>query len=495
MECMHPDESAGEGDTDNPPRADSRPLAASEWTVDQVCAWSQDEIALSDSCVDILRSQCIDGRALLELSPREIREQLGFPLGMEKRLIRERAGLHAAKKTDDATNGFTLSYTLPDDVHQDSCASCLKSNTAPLRQTFSWHDTVLPRVLQRPFLWIAFVISVLSVAFRIHREQRQDQEPSHFADDVLYMSKTVSLLHWAMIFYMSFYSGVGHKRWWANWECTQVAYGRINDLNVLVPAYMKDTPKLGSDVLRFVNAYHHIVYFDTHRHPVEYALTVCVQRCLLTKKEAEELMSQNGSKGMRVLIWASQTVAASGIDAHSAAQLNEMIVLLRRYMAYIWSWDDQMLPFAYTHAMNLFILVVLVWKSCLCGFDAPAVLGHDDRVLSARVALILGTNFMWTFAILVLREVSHIIADPFSSSMNGINSERYLDLHVAGTSKLVANNLGHPVDPSQDPGFASMATKAPDLWTFKERPLRDTKYLYSSRSVALRLKNPALAGL
>merc|ERR1719382_1900540 len=106
------------------------------------------------------------------------------------------------------------------------------------------------------------------------------------------MSQTLSLLHWAMIFYLSFYTSSAMTRWMADWTCTQTAYGRINDLNVLVPAYMGNFPKAASDVLRFVNAYHHIVYFDTLGHPVEYALQVCIRRHLLTEQEALLLKSQ-----------------------------------------------------------------------------------------------------------------------------------------------------------------------------------------------------------
>ena len=54
--------------------------------------------------------------------------------------------------------------------------------------------------------------------------------------------------------------------------------------------------------------------------------------------------------------------------------------------------------------------------------------------------------------------VSHMMADPFSAYKNGINAESYLDLQVAGTARLIHDNEAHPVDSTQDPKFAMMAT-------------------------------------
>ena len=220
-----------------------------------------------------------------------------------------------------------------------------------------------------------------------------------------------------------------------------------------------------------------------------------MQRRLLTTKEVADLDSQVGgcSKGMRCLIWATQTIAASGATETQIKHLNEQVVLLRRSLAYIWSWDDQMLPFAYVHAMNVFILIVMSWKSLLSGFDAPAVLHGDYKAVWGF--LIVLTNFVWAFAILVLREVSHVIADPFSHSKNGINIERYLDLHVSGTSALLANHEQHPVDPTQDPNFSSMATTDKATWRFQERPTRDVTYLHATRKLALRLKSTSREAL
>ena len=93
---------------------------------------------------------------------------------------------------------------------------------------------------------------------------------------------------------------------------------------------------------------------------------------------------------------------------------------------------------------------MLTAKSCLSGFDyGAAMLDDEGRAEPLRVALVVVTNFGYVLVILILREVSHCIADPFSAYRNGINAEKYLDLLVAGTSKLIKDNKALPVDGKQ----------------------------------------------
>ena len=99
----------------------------------------------------------------------------------------------------------------------------------------------------------------------------------------------------------------------------------------------ESAPKLASDVLRLLNAYHHLQYFATHGFVDEYALQVCIQRHLLTKKEAADLRGQSCSKGMRVLVWASQAVVASGLNETHTMQITNRILDLRGAFATIWS--------------------------------------------------------------------------------------------------------------------------------------------------------------
>ena len=147
---------------------------------------------------------------------------------------------------------------------------------SPLWQVFQWQDTVFPNVLLRPLLWLSVLTSVISVVARCAAERDEGIiDGTTFEPIMKVMTESLKMLNWAMVFYMGFYNSVGYSRWMANWECTQVGYGRINDLNVLVPAYMQAKPKLAADVLRFVNAYHHFIYIvATAGHPKEYALPV-----------------------------------------------------------------------------------------------------------------------------------------------------------------------------------------------------------------------------
>jgi predicted membrane chloride channel (bestrophin family) len=365
--------------------------------------------------------------------------------------------------------------------------------------SFNLRDSVIPNVLKRPLLWVSLVFSLVSALIRCQAEKDDEYEVtdpvSPFAAEVAIMSNTISMLNFAMVFFMGFYNSVCYSRWMANWKHTQIGFGRINDLNVLVPAYMKDQPKFGADVLRFVNAYHHFQYVSSIMgQPEDYSLQLCIQRHLLTTAEADNLRTATGSKSMRCLIWAAQSITASGIDTHYATQLNELVLLLRRQFAMIWSYDDQMLPFAYTHAVNFFVLIVVLAKSSISGFDyAGMMLGDDGNVQVEKLLMLMGTNFVYVFAILMLREVSQQIADPFSAYKDGIKAERYLDLCVAGTSALVADNVTHAVDPKQDPRFAAMAKADKDSWEFKPRPARDIKYMRMTRPRTLRRKKPPAA--
>ena len=94
----------------------------------------------------------------------------------------------------------------------------------------------------------------------------------------------------------------------------------------------------------------------------------------------------------------------------------------------------------------------------------------------------------------MLREVPTIIADPFSSSKNGVNSEFYLDFSLAYTSKLVKHNDTRR-DETQDPSFATMADVDAELWEFKQRDRRDVEYLRYDRHQGLRLARPDSLGV
>jgi len=354
----------------------------------------------------------------------------------------------------------------------------IKKSANAFRQTFETTDAAWVNVFYRPLLHISWVTACLSLLIR--RQVELDKGPegaTQLMSDYSFLNGIMSKLYSASIFYLAFYNSVGYSRWMANWVCTQTGYGRINDLNILVPAFMAHTPKLATDVLRFVNAYHHLTYFDILKHPVDESLEICVDRQLLTAEEVEVLKSQTCSKGMRILIWATQTIKnAPGLDSEERVQLNEMIVLLRRNMAYLWSYDDQLLPFAYVSSMNLLVFLVVLGTSFIVGLQGPNLLDKDESLDWGKVVVVVLANTFWCFFLLLLREVTILLADPWSAGRNGINAERYMDLLTAGTAKLVAYN-NKPVDGKEDPHFVEMATKDGEEWMFVQRRKRDTSYL------------------
>ena len=485
------------------PKEPSEPTPTAEWTVEAVCDWAS-AAGLHGPCVKSLRTECIDGAALLELSETDMQEHLKLPLGTRKQLVRERAKLptlpragdgngKAADNRDGEVEDIPNVPNVPEFRPEETCGDKCCRHAKSMRNVFFWYDTAFPKVFKSPELYVAITLSVISVWVRATKFEGGD-DGGRLEAIVAPLSDTLSLLHWAMVFYMGFYNSQVYKRWDTNWYLTQVALGRINDLNVLVPSYMSESPKLAADVLRFVNAFHHLQYFDTHGLPAEYALQVCITRRLLTKKEVADLRSQSCSKGLRVLVWTSQTVLSSGINPMLTSQINDRILGLRSSFAAIWSFNDQLLPFAYPHAMKFFILLVILWKSSLSGFQGSGVLNDDSRIDWVRTVLIVSSNSLWAFAILMLREVPHIIADPWSSSKNGVNSEYYLDFSVAYTSKLVKHNAARR-DASQDPSFATMADVDAKLWEFKQRERRDVRYLRYDRYSGLRLACPDSLGV
>ena len=74
-----------------------------------------------------------------------------------------------------------------------------------------------------------------------------------------------------------------------------------------------------------------------------------------------------------------------------------------------------------------------------------------------------------------------------------VGDAEHLDLHVAGTSKLAADNATHAVDVKQDPRFAEISKADKDSWEFKPRPVRDIKYMRMTRPRTLRRKKPPAA--
>ena len=79
---------------------DGRTLA--DYNVPQVGAWAS-QIGLPTACVAALNDALVDGAALVELTADEIRDELGFPLGPRKLLLRELAKTVAPPEAPPAT--------------------------------------------------------------------------------------------------------------------------------------------------------------------------------------------------------------------------------------------------------------------------------------------------------------------------------------------------------------------------------------------------------
>ena len=90
----------------------------------------------------------------------------------------------------------------------------------------------------------------------------------------------------------------------------QVAYGRINDLNLLAPAYMNKPENKGQRdrIIRYTNAYHHLVYLEQGGLEREDILALLEKRHLLTPVESKTLVQMKCSIGMRLLIWTTQVL-------------------------------------------------------------------------------------------------------------------------------------------------------------------------------------------
>ena len=91
-----PEPSTGRHATHDAPLPSTDPVAM--WTIEQVCAWAA-AIGLPETpCIASLRSGRVDGAALLEIDSDEMRDELQFPIGERKRLLRHVARLLATER-------------------------------------------------------------------------------------------------------------------------------------------------------------------------------------------------------------------------------------------------------------------------------------------------------------------------------------------------------------------------------------------------------------
>jgi hypothetical protein len=113
---------------------------------------------------------------------------------------------------------------------------------------------------------------------------------------------------------LGFYNASLWARYDEQWKCCLRASARLSDLNVLVGAYLADADDR-NDVMRFANAYHHLVYMAQGGANEAVALGVCQSRRMLSSAETAILREQSCDSAERVLTWAAQRVKFAA-DAH-----------------------------------------------------------------------------------------------------------------------------------------------------------------------------------
>lgn len=289
---------------------------------------------------------------------------------------------------------------------------------------FAWSDTVWKKTLTSIELYL---IMAIYVGCLVYRELNPD-DVSELSNSV---KSTIANLSTALIFLLTFLISQSYNRYDSIWQCTQTAYGRVNDLNVLLPAYMDENPAARDTVIRLVNAYHQTVYMANAGVQKDDICRILKAELLITFEECDKLIKQDCSTQMRILIWATQIVKRSGINPYYVCQINEYIIMLRRNLAYLWSYDDQPVPFMYYHIVNVMVIVVLILQSISNGSGQP--ISEDESAMHLKITSLLA-QALYVCVVIALRELAISFFDPFNEGE--IPATRYMRLLVSGSSKL-----------------------------------------------------------
>ena len=327
----------------------------------------------------------------------------------------------------------------------------------PFLNLFCFHETVLPGVFRRIdlYLYILFYLIVLLIRTQLqHPDQTVILRESEFSHSLL------TALTSGMTFYLGFYNSSIWTRFDDQWKNTMVAASRIADLNILLGTYVEDQ-KVRTDVMRFVNVYHHLVYLDQGGVSVSDALKLVVLRRLLTNTEAERLGKMTCDIGERLLVWASSRVQnerPQGLEPVMRKHLIDLILVIRRNASFIRAYDAQPIPFVYYHFMNLLVTIVLA----VTAVDSATQTAITDSSLSSEgsvrilyPALLYHTflHTVYTMSILGMRELTIMLSDPFAHGRNAIPTSRYMDSVLVKTSMHAKENAVDAMDITQDPGF------------------------------------------
>ena len=283
--------------------------------------------------------------------------------------------------------------------------------------------------------------------------------------DARFLAPIVGNLYSFMVFSLTFYTGSILSRYWAQWDCTQAAWGRMDDIDSIGAAYLMHDVPAHNTIKRICHAFQIVKYLEgVAAISKKETLAICVQRQLLTAAEQKELLLQDNSTPRRLIIWAMQTIEATNIDTFKQRHLVELVSKLRIALDTLWSFDDTPIPFVYYHLMNLLTFVVLILRGFVDAIDETtnfrsSVSDDNDEFSSAGF---LGTTFVTLFVshllfnwlVLALKELAIMISDPFVDGNNAIPIERYMDLSLSMHSKLTNYHHTRP-SVSEDPGFGT----------------------------------------
>ena len=317
----------------------------------------------------------------------------------------------------------------------------------------SYRGTFIPLVLASPVFYLClYTFAAMCIVNATFYEDDDHLDRSGLKG----ATHVVSLMTSMVMLYIAFYNAVVYARFHDQWTYAQVGYGRINDLNLLAPAYMNtpENKEARDRVIRFANAYHHLVYLEQGKVERAEILKLLVDRDLLTKEEQDVLLPMNCSVGMRLLIWTTQTIAESGIDPMYQHQMNEIVVVLRRNMAFLWSYDDMPIPFIYFHLVEWLVSVGALMQSVANAFLFSFF--EDGTLRIGAIFFQVIFQIVSTGALIGMKKVSDSLGDPFArptSRLNSIPACRYMDMHAVADSKLAKYNDDGPPKVEVSPDF------------------------------------------
>ena len=116
---------------------------------------------------------------------------------------------------------------------------------------FRWKDTALPHVATSAELWVPLIVYVaMIIASSYSTAIREFLDPiQEFLDPI------TSGLFSFMVFSLTFYIGSVLSRYWAQWDCTQAAWGRMDDLDGIGAAYLRNDVASHLTIKRICHAY------------------------------------------------------------------------------------------------------------------------------------------------------------------------------------------------------------------------------------------------